>query len=383
MSEVQIVEKALQDFQDSWGSKITELDGKVRDLAQKTAPGWAGDGPVSRGLGAPFRKSVGEAAIESQQVKELLAGQAKTAKVTLEADFAVKSTITGDTGSPASPGDVFSQPNRYPDISRNGVRTLRVRDLLPIMTATSNRVSATVEGSVAGVAPAGQTAEGAQKALSQFVFDLKTFDVITISHLVKASEQVLADAPVLARFLNERMAHFVLRAEEHGILRGDGTPGNLSGFTAVGNHTPFVPGTGDSAIDTLRRAAATVQAADYYPSGIILHPQTWAALELAKEADDSEAYVLGNGGAAAFVADGMVPRLWGLPVVTSVSMEQNKFILADFNAACTHWVREGVTVELGFVDDDFRRNLVAIRAEMRCALAIHQPAAVRYGDLTL
>jgi hypothetical protein len=40
-----------------------------------------------------------------------------------------------------------------------------------------------------------------------------------------------------------------------------------------------------------------------------------------------------------------------------------------------------VTVELGFVNDDFTRNLLTLRAELRAALAVYQPTAVRYGDL--
>jgi hypothetical protein len=38
-------------------------------------------------------------------------------------------------------------------------------------------------------------------------------------------------------------------------------------------------------------------------------------------------------------------------------------------------------IELGFVNDDFTRNLLTLRAELRAALAVYQPTAVRYGDL--
>jgi HK97 family phage major capsid protein len=381
--EVKIVEAALQEFKQHWGDKIEQHGLMLRDLAQKSQPGWAGDGPVSRGMGAPARTTVGQAAIDSPQVRELLSGQARTAKVTLpDAAFHVKQT-TGDVGSPAAPGDVFSPAARHPDIVANGVRQLRVRDLLPLMTCESNQVSSTVEGSTAGIVPAGQVAEGEEKASSEFVFELKTLPVVTIAHVAKASEQVLADAPALAAFIDGRMRHFVLRAEEDGLINGDGTAGNLSGFALAANHIAYAPTSGDSAIDSIRRAKASLESADFMPSGIVIHPDDWAAIELTKADSSTNLYTLADGSASRFVAQGMMPMLWGLPVVTSVSVAQGRFLIADFAAGCTLWQRQGVTVELGYTSDDFARNLVAIRAENRVALAVHQPAAVRYGDLAI
>jgi hypothetical protein len=37
---------------------------------------------------------------------------------------------------------------------------------------------------------------------------------------------------------------------------------------------------------------------------------------------------------------------------------------------------------MGYVNTDFTQNLVTILAEMRGALAVFRPDAVRYGDLT-
>jgi hypothetical protein len=63
-----------------------------------------------------------------------------------------------------------------------------------------------------------------------------------------------------------------------------------------------------------------------------------------------------------------------------MTWKSGKFYVADSNAFQL-WTRQAVTVELGFVNDDFTRNLLTLRAELRAALAVYQPTAVRYGDL--
>ena len=43
---------------------------------------------------------------------------------------------------------------------------------------------------------------------------------------------------------------------------------------------------------------------------------------------------------------------------------------------------EGAVVEMGYVNDDFTKNLVTIRAEERLGLAVDRPAAIMYGAIT-
>jgi HK97 family phage major capsid protein len=73
--------------------------------------------------------------------------------------------------------------------------------------------------------------------------------------------------------------------------------------------------------------------------------------------------------------------VWGLPVITSNNVQAGKFYCgASF--ATQLMTRSGVTVEMGYVNTDFTQNLVTILAEMRAALAVFRPDAIRYGDLT-
>src|SRR6056297_638802 len=152
MEEVKLVEKALKDFQDNWGGKVSELDAKVTDIMQKGAGGY------TTAPGARPHQSMGRKAVDSEQFRALL---------------------SGDTGSPAAPGDTFSQPDRLGYIVPGAQRNLTILDLLPIEQATSNSVSCTREASYTNSA-AGQTEEGAAKPESAMTFSLVEKPVITL-----------------------------------------------------------------------------------------------------------------------------------------------------------------------------------------------------------
>ena len=86
-------------------------------------------------------------------------------------------------------------------------------------------------------------------------------------------------------------------------------------------------------------------------------------------------YLLGAPGA------NVEPRLFGLPVVLTTAMLVDKFLVGNFRAAATIYDRWTARVEVATEHADFFvRNLVAILAEERLALAIKRPAALVYGD---
>jgi len=104
-----------------------------------------------------------------------------------------------------------------------------------------------------------------------------------------------------------------------------------------------------------------------------MHPSDWMRVRLLKNADGE--YLLGDPGAP------VPPVLFGLPVVATTSMTVDKFLVGDFDRAATLYDRWTPRVEVSTEHADFfTRNLVAILAEQRLALATKQPAALTFGD---
>lgn len=350
-SAVEAAEKAAKELK-AMGDRLLEIE-------QKQAEG------IKKGYEMP--KSLGESFATSDEFKAFAEG--RTSKARLE----IKNTITGQSGSPAANSDTIVAPQRQLGIVSGAFRTLRIRDVLPSGTTSSNLVEYTRE--LAFTNSAAETAEGATKPEAALTFELVSAPVKTIAHWLKLSKQVMDDAPALASYVDTRLRYGVDLRIDQQLLNGNGTGQNIGGLAKAGNHTAFTPSSGDNAIDSINRAIYAVAAADYNATAIILNPANWGAIERTKTNDD--AYVFG-------APQKLAPTLWGLPVIATNTMTAGKFMVGAFDMAAQVWNRQGTTVEMSEADDtNFQKNLVTVRAEARLALAIYRPASIQYGSLTV
>lgn len=350
-SAVEAAEKAAKELK-AMGDRLLEIE-------QKQAEG------IKKGYEMP--KSLGESFATSDEFKAFAEG--RTSKARLE----IKNTITGQSGSPAANSDTIVAPQRQVGIVSGAFRTLRIRDVMPSGTTSSNLVEYTRE--LAFTNSAAETAEGATKPEAALTFELVSAPVKTIAHWLKLSKQVMDDAPALASYVDTRLRYGVDLRIDQQLLNGNGSGQNIGGLAKAGNHTAFTPSSGDNAIDSINRAIYAVAAADYNATAIILNPADWGAIERTKTNDD--AYVFG-------APQKLAPTLWGLPVIATNTMTAGKFMVGAFDMAAQVWNRQGTTVEMSEADDtNFQKNLVTVRAEARLALAIYRPASIQYGNLTV
>ena len=106
-----------------------------------------------------------------------------------------------------------------------------------------------------------------------------------------------------------------------------------------------------------------------------MHPTDWASIELLKET--SGAYLIGNPQGT------LSPTLWGIPIVTTQAIAQDKFLTGAFRLGAQIFDRWDARVEISTEDDqNFRKNLVTILAEERLGLAVYRPEAFIKGDFS-
>lgn len=349
---------------DKLAQKHAESEARLDDLLQKAAGGFTKSEQKADTLGNLFTKS--------DAFQSFRSGSTDKARVE------IKNTIIGSAGTPADPSDIIVAPDRRLGIVPGAFRQLSVLDVIPMGSTGSNQVFYTQEDAFTNAAA--ETTEGAAKPETDLTFKLVEEPVRTIAHFIKLSNQVLDDAPALEGYVNRRLTHGLRNRLEFQALRGNGASPNIAGLSAAGRHTAFTPSTGDSALDSLNRAKYAVTGADFMATHIFINPADWGAIERSKV--DGGGYVLGDGGAITYVNSGLNPLVWGLTVVPSNNVQAGKFYVLDVNAI-ELMMRQGVTVEMGFVDKDFTNNLVTLRAEMRAAMSVYQPTAVRFGDLSL
>lgn len=337
------------------------LQDRLQDIEQKLARRFSANDPADT-------KSFGEQLAESESFQNLVKEDHGRARLRLKAVTNITSATTGTGGV-----GVGIQPTRVPGIITDPERQFTIRDLIMPGRTGSNAIEFVQETGFQNMA-APQAGEGALKAQSDLSFGLVTTTVKTIAHWFRASKQVLSDIPLLQSYINGRAIYGLKYKEEEQILAGDGTGQNLLGL--IPQATAFneaLRKAGDTKIDTLRRAILQVRVAEYRASAIALNPVDWADIELTK--DSTGSYIWVN------VQEGGVQRLWKLPVVDSNAVPEGEFLVGAMNIAAQVFDREDAAVEVSTEDgDNFRTNMVTIRAEERLALAVYRPESFVHGE---
>ena len=358
-------EKITVDLKEQADNALTTMNGfkaRVDELEQKLARHGEDDGNHEQ-------KSFGEQFVESQNFK----GLAESGSQRGRADMQFKATITLATANAAGSAGATVQTSRLPGIVAQPDRRLTVRDLITPGRMDGNALEYVRETGFTNAAAA--VAEAAKKPQSDLQFDLISTTAKVIAHYVKASRQILSDAPMLASYIDGRLRYGLAYKEEQQLLNGDGTGQNLLGIVpqATAFAAPFAL-VGATTMDTLRLAMLQAVLAEFPATGHVLNPIDWARIELTKDSEGR--YIIGQPQGVAS------PTMWGLPVVSTQAMASGKFLTGAFRMGAQLFDRWMARVEVATEnEDDFVKNLVTILAEERLALAVYRPEAFIYGSV--
>ncbi|MFA6204495.1 MAG: phage major capsid protein, partial [Gallionella sp.] len=330
------------------------------------------------GMNANEVKSIGQLVAESEEFK-FASGQknARNMEPVSVGSFH-KTAMLNTTGQnqPLVPAD------RLQGIIMPAMRRLTIRNLLPQNRTSSNAIEFAKEllytsnaGPQGGLtSPTVTGGEGETKPESALTFELANTSVVTLAHFIPASRQVLSDAPMLAGYVDGRLRYGLILEEEDQLLNGAGSAGDLSGLVA--NATAFSGGaTNQTALDTLLKAFLQISLQNMEASGVVLHPTDYTNIMLLK--DTTGRYLFSDPHSAE------QPRIWGKDVIATASQTQGQFLAGAFTLAAEIFDREDATVRVAEQHADFFvRNMVAILAEERLALAIYRSAAIVKGAIS-
>ena len=342
--------------------RLDAIDGETRgtkavvdELRQREArPG---------GSGGYEAKSWGEQFVAADRLKDFAEDRSRPGRFRLD----VKTTITtGATSGGIAPA------YRDGEIVTLARETPRVRDLLNVVSVTGNSVEYVTQ--TARPTQAATVAEGALKPEAAMALAIKNVPTEVIAHWIPASRQVLDDSPQLRDLIDTELRFGLREEEDSQLLNGDGVSPNLFGLIpqATAFASPITLGVDATDIDVIAAAILQNALADLPADGVVLHPSDMLRLRLVK--DDVGRHILGSPGSDA------PPRLWGLPVVTTKAITPGTFLVGAFKAAATIYDRWQPTVMVSTDHADFFvRNLVAILAEERIALAVKRPKALTHG----
>jgi hypothetical protein len=260
---------------------------------------------------------------------------------------------------------------------------LTIRDIMNVVPCTSDSIRFVRHTATNRAAQAQQTRKDSVKTAAHKQYltieaETETVNVCTIAVLSKVTEQDIEDAPRLIGIINGEMQLDVRVEEETELLYGTGLGGELNGLYNQGVEDVYEYAravAGESLIDAIRKVRTDLRKRRVMPTALLIDPLDWEDVELEKGTENH--YIWG------LVSDLRGPRIWSLRVVESDAMTnpdtgERRVLMGDWNRGATLYDRHDVRLAVGYVDDDFARNLRTLRAEERLALAVKRPWAFEY-----
>ena len=172
---------------------------------------------------------------------------------------------------------------------------------------------------------------------------------------------MLADLSFIRAEINRDLMASVEQGMEYSLLNGAGGA-DLTGI--IPSATPFAAGSFAASVpsanisDVILVAKSQIEGANHYPTHVVLHPADVAAMRLTKGTDGTYTYpiyYMDNEGNA---------KVCELIVVSTTNIAAGELLVGDFTKSNVR-IRENMNLQVGYVNDDFQRNMVTILAEMR------------------
>lgn len=210
----------------------------------------------------------------------------------------------------------------------------------------------------------------ALKPVSEISTQIADAKVFTYADGYDVTNQLLADAPAFASYMNNELEYSLDSVVEEQLLNGTGAAGAPKGIlttTGVQSQEYILAGTVMDQIKAIRKAITKVTR---LPGGtvtaIVLSPELDENIDLLQDANDR---FYGQGPFGSGPA-----TLWGRPRVTSERLGVDDVLLGDFKQVAL-LDREGLSVLAFNQHKDYaQRNMTYVRAELRASQVLWKPS---------
>lgn len=206
-------------------------------------------------------------------------------------------------------------------------------------------------------------AEGTEKTEYELKYQEVSKQVKKVASIIKISKEMLSDLPFMASEVNTDLMLGVENAIENQLLNGTGLTVNLDGILA--SATTFSAGALANTVidanlaDVIRASVAQIQSLNFNPTHVVLNPIDVARLQLTKTTTGEYSYPM-------FYMDPRTAevRIAELSIISTNYMTAGNFLVGDMSKDYLK-MRESMNIQMGYVNDDFKLNLVSILCEAR------------------
>lgn len=359
---------------------------EVEDIGRKLGPAISSMSVSSEPEDRVFKslaqhKTLGEVFTDSQGYKSAVqsfkesGGRINTGAVTLEA----KGTLLEGAGGGGAP--LVSIPDVVPGVVEKLFQRLTFADLLLSGQTSKTSLRYMVEGTA--TSGAAGVAEGATKPQSTLGLTSTDEPIKKIATTLKVSDEMLEDAPAIQSYINGRLSLFVKIEEERQLIRGTSGGNEVQGLLTSRSVPVYAGGTaaGNRAVQLFKAMNGLRGSAFLEPDWIVLHPTDWEAIRLLTDTAGQffgggpfqGPYGNGSNVSASGQITGAQDTIWNKPTYVTGVIGAGTAIVGTSSSGQV-WRRGGLSVEAtNSNEDDFIKNLVAIRAEERLGLAVYRP----------
>lgn len=306
---------------------------------------------------------------DAKSIGELFTAHAAFAKVGEghmgpEANFDnidIKATLFQTSGG-------WSAPSLRSDrVVPYAVRPLVITDVLPVINVNLPTYLYMEETTFTNSAV--EVAEGASKPELALALTERTETVRKVAGYLPVTDEQLEDVPAARQYIDNRLGYMIKQRLETQVISGNGSGVNIAGINyATRSSIQQQARSSDSSQDAIFKAITKIRVNAYSePNAVVIHPTNWQTIRLAT-ASGSGVYLFGP------PSDAGVERLWGLQPIITTGITLNLGLVGDFNQAALLF-RQGLTMKVGYVNDDLIKNRQTIVAELRAAVAVFRPAA--------
>lgn len=287
---------------------------------------------------------------KSEELKAMKEKSGASVQITLKAAGTMALT-TNTTGQ-------IPQAEREQGITRVVRRNPFILELVNVGTIMSNVWEWVEQKNPDG--GAGMTAEAALKSQADFDLVVASANVKKVTAYIKVTKEMLDDVALMRSEIDQELTELINLKIDEQLLNGTGLTVNLVGINT--NATAWAAGAFALAIptpnvfDVLRTAVNQVRVNLFEPTYIVMHPTDVTKMDLAKGSDGH--YVLPP------FASNDGTQVSGIRVVANTGVAIDNFLVGDFSKSGVRF-KEGLTINVGYENDDFTKNLVTILAEAR------------------
>ena len=339
---------------------IAKFEGRIEAMSEKA---------VSTREVAP--RTIGQAVRKSLKDNHKAIVNAMEKGETINLDIKTDTDLTNDyTGDVA-----LSVLDPIVDRIKRPIR--RVQEIANVGTTTSKYVvyiQQTTASTSSFILEAGAKAQG------QVQYQEVSVEVKKVASTLKVSKEMLTDLAFMQSEVNYDLMESVEQSIDDALLNGNGVGANLDGV--INQSTAWSAGTFAGTItnanvsDVIRVGKAQIEASNFTPTHVILNPEDVAKIQLTKTAQGEYTYPI-------FMDQTGAMNLAGMVVVSSANMTADNFVIGDFSRFNVRY-REALNMSIGYVNDDFQRNMVTILCEARLVSYIkaNDQAGFVTGDFT-